>query len=129
MNEAQKLRVDKWLWHARFFKTRTQATQLAAQGRIRINGEKVAKASAAVKKGDVLTFPKERDIRVVEILALGARRGPAMEAAALYKDLQPPPVSAPGQDKRASPLFTRRPGTGRPTKRERRQFERFRQKD
>ncbi|MGC6512078.1 MAG: RNA-binding S4 domain-containing protein [Parvibaculales bacterium] len=129
MSEIQKLRVDKWLWHARFFKTRTQATQLAAQGRIRINGEKAGKASTVVKKGDVLTFPKERDIRVIEILALGSRRGPATEAATLYRDLQPPSPPGSEQGKKTAPLFTRRPGTGRPTKRDRRHFDRFRQKD
>lgn len=128
-DQHQKLRIDKWLWHARFFKTRTQATHLAAQGRIRINGEKISKASATVKQGDVLTFPKERDIRVIEILALGARRGPASEAALLYKDLQPPQSPGPDNSKKLAPLFTRRPGSGRPTKRERRQFEKFRPKD
>ena len=110
------------------FKTRTQATQLATQGRIRINGEKTSKASIGVKIGDILTFPKERDIRVIEILALGARRGPASEAATLY-DLQPPSTSRSGKDKKISPLSPAAPGTGRPTKRDRRQFDKFRQKD
>ncbi len=90
MADLEKIRIDKWLWYARFFKTRTLATSLAGQGRIRVNGDKISKASVTVKTGDVLTFPKDNHIRVIEILALGARRGPASEAQSLYLDLQPP---------------------------------------
>lgn len=129
MSEGGKLRIDKWLWHARFFKTRTQATQLAAQNRIRINGDKITKASATVKIGDVLTFPKERDIRVIEVLDLGTRRGPAAQAITLYKDLQPPQLNKKTNDKAPAPLFTRQAGAGRPTKRDRRLFDRFRKTD
>jgi len=82
-------RLDKWLWYARFFKTRSLATRVCAASRVRINRVVVAKANAALKIGDVLTFPQGSRIRVVEVAALGERRGPATEARALYTDLAP----------------------------------------
>ena len=76
MTEAPgKLRVDKWLWHARFFKSRGLAGGLVASGAVRVNGERIAKAAHAVRPGDVLTFPQGRTIRVVRVLGLGTRRG------------------------------------------------------
>ena len=84
------IRIDKWLWHARFFKTRGQATRLCADGRVRVGGAVVTKAHYLVRLGDVLTFPQARDIRVVRIAALGTRRGSPREAQALYRDLAPP---------------------------------------
>ena len=89
---APKLRVDKWLWQARFFKTRSLAAKQVTEGHVRVNGTRVAKTSHAVAPGDVLTFPQGRQIRVV---ALGTRRGPATEAQALYEDLTPEPEPAP----------------------------------
>jgi ribosome-associated heat shock protein Hsp15 len=81
------LRLDKWLWQARFFKTRPLAAQLAAKGRIRINQMRVNKPHYRLRPGDVLTFPQGQTIRVVRVLALGTRRGPASEAQTLYEDL------------------------------------------
>jgi ribosome-associated heat shock protein Hsp15 len=81
------LRLDKWLWQARFFKTRTLAAELAARRKIRINRMLVAKPHYRVRPGDVLTFPQGRAIRVVRVLALGTRRGPATEAQTLYVEL------------------------------------------
>ena len=81
------LRLDKWLWQARFFKTRTLAAEIAAKRKVRINRELVTKPHFRVRPGDVLTFPQGRDIRVVKILALGERRGPAQEAQRLYEDI------------------------------------------
>jgi ribosome-associated heat shock protein Hsp15 len=91
---ADALRIDKWLWHARFFKTRGQATRLCADGRVRVDGAVVTKAHHLVRPGNVLTFPQARDIRVVRIEALGTRRGPPREAQALYSDLAPPRVAS-----------------------------------
>lgn len=88
--EAGRLRLDKWLWYARFLKTRSLATKLCASGAIRVGGVPVAKANHAVKPGDVLTFPLGRHVRVIKVLALGDRRGPAPEAQSLYEDLSPP---------------------------------------
>ncbi len=122
MSDA-RLRLDKWLWYARFFKSRSLATRLCAAGRVRINREVVSKAHATVKPGDVLTFPQARRIRVVKVLALAARRGPAAEARTLYEDLAPPEADASG----ASAAAARARGAGRPTKADRRAIEKFRE--
>ncbi|ACI99804.1 RNA-binding S4 domain-containing protein [Rhodospirillum centenum] len=85
-----RLRLDKWLWYARFVKTRGLAARLCASGAIRIGGAHVTKAHHRVKPGDVLTFPLGPHIRVIRVRALAARRGPAPEARTLYEDLSPP---------------------------------------
>ena len=84
------LRLDKWLWQARFFKTRALAAELVGKGRVRINQTIVTKAHHRIRPGDVLTFPQGHLVRVVRVLELGARRGPAREAQALYEDLTEP---------------------------------------
>lgn len=94
----ETLRLDKWLWQARFFKTRSLAATLVSKGRVRVNGQPAARPSRGVGAGDVLTFPQGRAIRVIRILALGERRGPAPEARMLYDDLDPPVVPQPGDD-------------------------------
>lgn len=81
------LRLDKWLWHARFFKSRSQASAFCAEGRLRQNRRHIDRASAPVRVGDVLTFPLGNAIRVVRVTALGTRRGPAAEARTLYADV------------------------------------------
>jgi ribosome-associated heat shock protein Hsp15 len=81
------LRADKWLWYARFFKTRSRATAFCAEGRLRINRRLVERPSVTVRIGDVLTFPHGGDVRVVRVVRLGVRRGPTAEARSLYKDL------------------------------------------
>jgi len=101
------VRIDKWLWRARFFKTRTLAAKVVSSG-LRINGARTDKPKTLVKPGDTLTFGQNRDVRIIEIVDLGARRGPAAEAQALYKDLDPPqprkkgdaPEHIPRPDKR-----------------------------
>lgn len=121
------LRVDKWLWHARFFKSRTLASRLCESGRLRVNGAVVRKSHQVLRPGDVLTFPKGVDIRVVRVVELGSRRGPATEARGLYEDLQPPaPRPAPLE---IPPAGDRDAGAGRPTKAERRALDRLRGDD
>ena len=96
--ERQTLRVDKWLWYARFFKTRTLASKFVESGKIRRTPEmpedaetqRLTKPNQSVTPGDVLTFPLGAHIRIVKILAVGTRRGPAPEAQGLYEDLSPP---------------------------------------
>lgn len=89
------LRMDKWLWQARFFKTRALAATIAGRRRIRVNQTIVTKPHYRVRPGDVLTFPQGRTVRVVRVLDLGTRRGPATEARTLYEDLAPAdPASA-----------------------------------
>ncbi|MFV0491633.1 MAG: RNA-binding S4 domain-containing protein [Pseudorhodobacter sp.] len=91
----ERIRLDKWLWQARFCKTRAIAAALVGSGRVRINGQKVAKAAHQVAPGDVLTLPLEGQVRLIRVLAPGHRRGPAVEARALYHDLDtdPPDVA------------------------------------
>lgn len=84
------LRLDKWLWQARFFKTRALAAEMVEAGHLRINGQRSAKPGHAVAEGDVLTFPQGNAIRLVRVTALGERRGPATEAQLLYLDLDAP---------------------------------------
>jgi ribosome-associated heat shock protein Hsp15 len=92
--EAPSLRLDRWLWFARFFKTRGLATAACAAGRVRLEGTGPARPHAAVRPGQVLTFVQGRHVRVVRVVALGIRRGPAPEAQALYEDLAPPDLAA-----------------------------------
>ena len=82
---SEQLRIDKWLWHARFCKTRGIAQQKAEQGRIRLNGQRVEKASTAVRIGDSMTLPHLGQVIVIKVLGLGVRRGPASEAMTLYE--------------------------------------------
>ncbi|SMC93290.1 RNA-binding S4 domain-containing protein [Primorskyibacter flagellatus] len=118
---AQKLRVDKWLWHARFFKTRSLAAKIVTAGAVRLNGTRIAKSAVVVGPGDVLTFAKGDRVCVVRVLEIGTRRGPASEAQALYEDLSPPPP--PRMEKPSVPRFD---GGGRPTKRDRRKMDQSR---
>lgn len=127
--ENGTLRLDKWLWYARLFKSRTLATEICQSGRIRINGEIVQKAHHALRPGDVLTFAKADHIRVIRVLALGNRRGPAAEAQALYEDLDPP-----AQENRLTVETNlheagRGASNGRPTKAERRALDRLRNRE
>jgi ribosome-associated heat shock protein Hsp15 len=89
------IRLDKWLWHARFFKTRGLATAEVAAGHVRVNGTRTTKPAQPVGPGDTLIFPQGARIRVVQVLAASGRRGPATEAQALYRDVGEGPVAAP----------------------------------
>ena len=84
-----RIRIDKWLWQARFFKTRSLSAALVSAGKLRLNGAKMSKPGHAVGPGDVLTFPQGAAVRVVRVLGCGLRRGPASEAQALYEDVVP----------------------------------------
>ena len=114
MTEAprQTIRLDKWLWQARFFKSRSLAAGVVTSGRVRIDGHPVSKPARAVGAGDVLTFTQADATKVVRILDLGTRRGPAPEAQALYEDM-----SVPVERRPYNPGGDRK---GRPTKKDRR---------
>lgn len=145
MSESDSLRIDKWLWYARFFKTRSLASKIVAGGKLRLSGTVTTKAHQRVRPGDVLTFPQGPHIRVVKILALGTRRGPATEAQGLYEDLAPiPDKASAGQIESAEfqddgdpdgpsgvkgPVPKRERGAGRPTKRDRRKLDRLMDED
>ena len=80
-------RLDKWLWCARFMKARSDCARLVAEGLVRINRQVTDKPHARLRPGDVLTLPLRQDVRVVRVLSLATRRGPAPEARMLYEDL------------------------------------------
>jgi ribosome-associated heat shock protein Hsp15 len=123
---GESLRVDKWLWHARFFKSRSLATAMVSAGRLRVNEQPVSKTHYQARPGDVLTFPQGHHIRVIRVEAIGKRRGPASEAQALYTDLAPPqPRKREEGPVQAKPAERER-GSGRPTKKERRETDRLR---
>ena len=116
------IRVDKWLWAARVFKTRSLAAAACDGGKVDINAD-AAKPARRVRAGDRLevSLPRGRR-RILKVIAIGDRRGSAETARALFEDLTPP---EPPRPRRAPPPF-REPGAGRPTKRERREIERLR---
>ena len=125
MSEDTRVRLDKWLWAARFFKTRALAAEDIGRGRVSVNGQ-VAKASRELKPGDLLQWRQGPVQRTVKVLALSAVRGPAPQAQALYEET-PDSIAA---RERAAEL--RRQGAepaasiaqGRPTKRDRRDITR-----
>ena len=124
MTEATPvLRLDKWLWFARFYKTRANATRAISSGRFRLDGEVMSKPHRAALPGQVLTFIQSERVRVVKIIALGTRRGPASEAITLYEDISPPVAPRPGKGETAPGFESRDSGAGRPTKRDRRATE------
>jgi ribosome-associated heat shock protein Hsp15 len=119
-------RLDRWLWFARVIKSRTLAAGLIEDGRVRLNRQKVTKPSQSVRPGDVLTITVGPRVRILKVVALGVRRGPAPEARLLYEDLTPP-MEKP--DPASLPDAERERGTGRPTKRDRRRLDRFKGED
>lgn len=117
-------RIDRWLWHARVVRTRALAATLASSGHVRVNGQRIAAPGRGVRIGDVLTVALPGAVKVLRVSAFAERRGGAAQAQQLYDDLSPPPSheeAAPGP-------AARDPGSGRPTKRERRALERLRQR-
>lgn len=129
-------RIDQWLWFARIAKSRTLAQALIERGKVRVNRVKIDKPSTIVRPGDVLTLSLGPRVISVEILGIGARRGPAAEAQTLYRDLTPrQPLAVSGSTSEASGDATvvqvpsRPEGSGRPTKRERRLIDKFRGRD
>jgi ribosome-associated heat shock protein Hsp15 len=121
---AAGVRLDRWLWVARFYKSRALAAEACDGGKVEVNGH-TAKPHKLVRVNDKLSFTHPSGPKEVTILALSERRGPTSEARLLYEDHSPPP---PLQEERpffAPPLF-RPPGLGRPSKRERRKMERLR---
>ncbi len=83
-------RLDKWLWCARMLKARADCARLVADGAVRINRQVTDKPHARLRPGDVLTFPLGPRVRVLRVLALAGRRGPAPEARTLYEEVAEP---------------------------------------
>ncbi|OCX62795.1 RNA-binding protein [Thioclava sp. SK-1] len=85
MAADDRIRIDKWLWQARFYKTRVLSSQMVQGGKLRVNGQKMLKPGRAVGPGDALTFKVHDQIRTLRIVECGTRRGPATEAQTLYE--------------------------------------------
>ena len=119
-----KIRLDKWLWAARFFKTRSLAGDEIDKGRVRVNGQ-VAKASREPKVGDEITFQAGHSPRTVVVRALSAVRGGAPQAALLYEETAASLLarSQAAERHRLAPEPAHAIAQGRPTKRDRRQLQ------
>jgi len=105
MSEAQSTqRLDKWLWHARFAKTRSLAQKLITAGGVRVDREKITSASKTVRIGNILTLSLPRGVKVVEIAAIAERRGPYSQACLLYRDLTPEPETHKSDSDAAKPV-------------------------
>jgi ribosome-associated heat shock protein Hsp15 len=119
---TDRQRIDKWLWHARVVRTRSAAAALVTSGHVRLNGGRCLAASRAVKAGDVVTVALDRAVRVLKVQGFAERRGDATAARVLFEDLSPvPALLGPAQ----VPPGAREPGSGRPTKQERRAIDRL----
>lgn len=117
---SESVRVDRWLWAARMFKQRRLAMRACAAGKVKING-RTAKPGKRLRVGDEVRALTPGGDRVLEVLDLSTRRGPAVVAQQLYADHTPPPPPEDPWDR-----VLRQRGSGRPTKRERRQLRRLR---
>lgn len=123
--ESNKFRIDKWLWMARFFKTRSLAQKAIEGGKVHLNGQRT-KSAKELRLGDTLTVQTGHVERTFVVKAFSHRRGPAPEAALLYEE------TAESIQRREQAMLLHRqeaglrsPGTGRPTKKQRRAIHRF----
>jgi ribosome-associated heat shock protein Hsp15 len=117
------MRLDKWLWAARFYKTRSLAAEAIAAGHVSVNGER-AKAAKALRAGDAVEIRRPPYVHAIVVKALSERRGPAVEAQALYEETV---ESRARRAQLAAELKSFAPPRfpGRPTKKDRREYERW----
>ncbi len=123
--EAERVRVDKWLWAARFYKTRALSAEAVEGGKVQVNGERV-KPAKALKRGDALVIRNGPYVWEITVLAMSERRGPASEAAKLFEESS---ESRTAREQVAETIKAERQSNpfprGRPTKKQRRQIHRF----
>ncbi|AGT08438.1 RNA-binding S4 domain-containing protein [Paracoccus aminophilus] len=86
---ALTIRLDRWLHHARLFRTRTLASEAISGGGIRLNSQPCRKPAQTVRPGDLVTVAAHGKVRTLRVLDLGERRGPAVQAAGLYEEIDP----------------------------------------
>jgi len=122
MAEQEKLRIDKYLWAIRLFKTRSLATEACKAGRVKLNGQNL-KASAIVKVGEVYQVSKGIEKKVIEVLELLYTRVEAKIAVTKYKDITPLESTIAYKSMFHAPALQRDRGAGRPTKRDRREID------
>lgn len=120
-----KERLDRFLHFSRAVKSRTLAQKLIESGAVRVNSERTDRTDYKVGAGDVLTMTLNNRLVIWRILDAGTRRGPASEAQGLYEDISPPPLPRPEVSVYDAAIAERAPGSGRPTKRERRETDRL----
>ncbi len=124
MESAQSVRMDKWLWAVRLFKTRSQAAAACAAGKVQVN-EQPAKASRSVKISETIVAATGELTRTVKVLGLLEHRVGAKLVPQYLEDLTPPEEYAKQKEKDFRPLLLRPKGSGRPTKKDRRSIEGF----
>ena len=124
-SEVSRVRIDKWLWAARFYKTRALSADAVEGGKVQVNGERV-KPAKALKRGDALVIHNGPYVWEITVLAMSERRGPAPEAAKLYEEA---PESRKAREQVAATIKAENQSNpfprGRPTKKQRRQIIRF----
>lgn len=120
-----KERLDRFLFFSRAVKSRTLAQKIIETGAIRVNSERTDRSDHKVGAGDVLTMSLHGRILVWRIIDPGTRRGPAPEAQGLYEDLSPPPTPKADLSPYDAAIAERPAGSGRPTKKERRDTDRL----
>jgi ribosome-associated heat shock protein Hsp15 len=115
---TEKIRLDTWLWYARFYKSRSLSSKAILNGKLRINSNKITKPATKVKTNDVLTLNYVNEIRVIQIRSLGSRRGPASEAQSLYIDLTEDRIGSSNVKSKIEK--SKKDSNKRPTKKDRR---------
>jgi ribosome-associated heat shock protein Hsp15 len=126
--DLEAVRIDKWLWAARFFKTRSLAAKAVVGGKVQVNGRR-AKRASVLHAGDRVRVRRARNEYHVVVLRLSERRGPAKEAATLYEETLESIAARESlvRQRKAAPTFEFRDG-GRPSKKERRQLDRLKRR-
>jgi len=121
-NESEKLRIDKYLWSIRVFKTRSLATEACKAGRVKLNGQNI-KPSYVVKVGDTFAIQKGIERKLIYVVGLLDRRVDAKTAALYYEDRTPVEETYGYKSVFQAPILQRDRGAGRPTKRDRREID------
>ena len=120
---TEKIRLDTWLWYARFYKSRSLSAKAILSGKLRLNSNKIIKPASKVKTNDVLTINHINMVRIIQVQSLGSRRGPASEAQKLYNDLSGDIIDA-SKIKSVSEK-SKKETNKRPTKKDRRILDKF----
>ena len=115
---TEKIRLDTWLWYARFYKSRSLSSKAILSGKLRINSNKITKPATKVKTNDVLTLNYINEIRIIQIQSLSSRRGPASEAQSLYIDLTEDRIGSSNVKSKIEK--SKKDSNKRPTKKDRR---------
>ena len=115
---TEKIRLDTWLWYARFYKSRSLSSKAILNGKLRINSNKITKPATKAKTNDVLTLNYVNEIRIIQIQSLGSRRGPASEAQSLYIDLTEDRIGSSNVKSKIEK--SKKDSNKRPTKKDRR---------